>query len=84
MKYCGVSTLFKGSRVYNENAQEGIRVFGYFIQADQAVKIADNLFCGEKTLMKSDIRTNWEQVLRVASRNDLLRLLDYPHPHPKL
>ena len=80
MKYCGVATPFKGTRVYltaamgmpgSETALEEVvcRVFGSLIQADQAVKIADNLFCGGNTL--EELCVNWEQVLKAASRNDL-------------
>ena len=61
MKYCGISTPFKGTRVYataamgmpgSETALEEVvcRVFGSLIQSDLAIKIADNLFTGGNTL----------------------------------
>ena len=80
MKYCGISTPYKGTRVYlkaamgmpgSETALEEVvcRVFGSLIQNNQAAKIADNLFCGGNTL--EELCTNWEQLLKAASRNDL-------------
>ena len=79
-KYCGISTPFKGTRVYltaamgmpgSETALEEIvcRVFGSLIYDNQAAKIADNLFCGGNTL--DELCTNWEQLVKAASRNDL-------------
>ena len=80
MKYCGVSTPYKGTLVYttaamgmpgSESALEEVvsRVFGSLIQSDQVMKIADNLFTGGNTL--DELCRNWEQVLKAASRNSL-------------
>ena len=80
MKYCGISTPYKGTRVYataamgmpgSETALEEVvsRVFGSLIQSDQVIKIADNLFTGGNTL--DELCYNWEQVLQAASRNSL-------------
>ena len=80
MKYCGISTPFKGTRVYttaamgmpgSETALEEVvsRVFGSLLVSNQVVKIADNLFTGGNTL--DELCNNWEQVLKAASRNSL-------------
>ncbi len=80
MKYCGVCTPFKGTRVYttaamgmpgSETALEEVvsRVFGSLIQSDRAIKIADNLFTGGNSL--DELCNNWEEVLKAASRNSL-------------
>ena len=80
MKYCGVSTPFKGTRVYltaamgqpgSETALEELtcRVFGHLIQEGTVAKIADNLYCGGATL--DELCTNWDALLKAASRNDL-------------
>ena len=80
MKYCGVCTPFKGTRVYttaamgmpgSETALEEVvsRVFGSLIHTDRAIKIADNLFTGGNSL--DELCNNWEEVLKAASRNNL-------------
>ena len=80
MKYCGVSTPYKGTRVYitaamgqpgSETVLEELtcRVFGSLIQDRCVAKIADNLYCGGTTL--DDLCHNWERLLKAASRNDL-------------
>ena len=80
MKYCGVATPFKGIRVYvrsamgmpgSESALEEVmcRVLGGMIESGKVVKLADNLYCGGNSLY--ELCTNWEELLRSLSRNDL-------------
>ncbi len=80
MKYCGVATPFKGVRVYtrsamgmpgSESALEEVmcRVLGDMIESGKVVKLADNLYCGGNSL--SELCRNWEELLRLLSRNDL-------------
>jgi len=80
MKFCGVATPFKGTRVYvrsamgmpgSETALEEVmcRVLGELIQEGKVVKLADNLYCGGNNL--DELYNNWEEVLKCLSRNNL-------------
>lgn len=80
MKYCGVSTPFKGSRVYtrcamgmpgSEVALEEIlcRILGDLIGKGCVAKIADDMFCGGDSA--EDALLVWEQVLERLHRNGL-------------
>ena len=80
MKYCGVCTPFKGTRVYarsamgmpgSEVALEELlcRVLGELIEEGFVCKIADNLFCGGQNL--DELYSNWERVLCALEKADL-------------
>lgn len=80
MKYCGVSTPFKGIRVYTRSAmgmpgsetcleELMCRVLGDLIQEGCVAKIADDLYCGGQT--PEETLTNWTRVLEALSRNNL-------------
>ena len=80
MKYCGVSTPFKGIRVYTRSAMgmpgsetclEELmsRVLGDLIQEGFVAKIADDLYCGGDT--PEELVKNWSRVLEALHRNNL-------------
>lgn len=80
MKYCGISTPFRGKRVYarfamgmpgSEIALEELmsRVLGEFIANGYVVKIADDLNCGGNT--PSELLSNWRNVLKALHNNSL-------------
>ena len=80
MKYCGVCTPFKGTRVYarsamgmpgSEVALEELlcRVLGELIEEGFVCKIADNLYCGGQNL--DELYSNWERVLCALEKADL-------------
>ncbi|XP_062568793.1 uncharacterized protein LOC134230943 [Saccostrea cucullata] len=80
MKYCGVSTPFRGVRVYvrsamgmpgSETALEELtcRVLGHLVQEGVVAKIADDLYCGGNT--PEDLMRNWERVLEALHRSSL-------------
>ncbi len=80
MKFCGVSTPFKGTRVYvrsamgmpgSETCLEEVlcRVLGDQIQDGKVIKLADNLYCGGNDL--EELYHNWEEVLMCLSKNAL-------------
>lgn len=80
MKYCGVSTPFKGIRVYTRSAMgmpgsetclEELmsRVLGDLILEGCVAKIADDLYCGGDT--PDEALSNWSRVLEALSRNNL-------------
>ena len=80
LKFCGVSTPFKGTRVYvrsamgmpgSETSLEEVlcRVLGDQIQEGKVIKLADNLYCGGNDL--EELYNNWQEVLLCLSKNDL-------------
>ena len=80
MKYCGVSTPFKGIRVYTRCAMgmpgsktclEELmsRILGDLIQQGRVAKIADDLYVGGNT--PEEALFNYECVLQALSKNDL-------------
>ena len=80
MKYCGVSTPYKGTRVYtrcamgipgSESALEELmcRVLGDLIQDGRVVKLADDLFCGGSS--PDEALENWRLVLEALHTCDL-------------
>ena len=80
MKFCGISTPFKGIRVYkrcamgmpgSETALEELmsRVLGDLIHEGSAAKIADDLYVGADTL--EDLLVVWERVLEAFEKCDL-------------
>ncbi len=80
MKYCGVSTPFKGVRVYTRSAmgmpgsetcleELMCRVLGSLVQEGCVAKLADDLYCGGDTV--DELLRNWERVLRELDRNNL-------------
>ena len=79
-KYCGISTPFRGLRVYqrcamgmpgSESALEELmsRVLGDLIVAGKVAKIADDLYCGSNSL--EDLFATWSKVLQLLSDSDL-------------
>ena len=80
MKYCGVSTPFRGVRVYtrcamgmpgSETALEELmsRVLGDFLQDGTVAKLADDLYCGGSTPL--ELFDNWQKVLRTLQTANL-------------
>jgi len=80
MKYCGVTTPYKGIRVYqrcamgmpgSETCLEELmsRVLGELIQEGIVAKLADDLYCGGDT--PEELLTNWERVLNAMQDNNL-------------
>jgi len=80
MKYLGVVTPYKGTRVYTRAAmgmpgstehldELMFRVLGDLIHANKVVKIADDLYIGGNTL--SALLSNWEEVLQRFDLNNL-------------
>ncbi|CAG2208158.1 unnamed protein product [Mytilus edulis] len=80
MKYCGVSTPFCGVRVYvrsamgmpgSETALEELtcRVLGHLVQEGVVAKIADDLYCGNRS--PEELLTNWERVLQALQKCSL-------------
>ena len=77
MKYCGVATPFKGTRVYvrsamgmpgSETALEELtcRILGNLLQEGIVVKIADDLYCGADS--PDALLTHWHAVLESMHR----------------
>ena len=80
MKYCGVTTPFKGIRVYTRSAmgmpgsetclEELLsRVLGDLIQGGNVAKIADDLYIGADD--PETVLTIWSRVLEVLHHNNL-------------
>jgi hypothetical protein len=80
MKYCGVSTPFKGVRVYtrsamgmpgSETALEELltRVFGEYSMQGWCERIADDLYIGGNT--HQELLDHWELCLSTLRRNNL-------------
>ena len=80
MKFCGVATPFKGTRVYcraamgmpgSETAFEELmcRVVGTMVQEGSVAKLADDLYCGGNTL--SELLTNFTRLLEALAKCSL-------------
>ena len=80
MKYCGVTTPFKGIRVYTRSAMgmpgsetclEELmsRVLGDLIQEGCVAKIADDLYVGGNSPI--EVLDNWKRVLALLQKNNL-------------
>ena len=80
IKYCGVSTPFRGIRAYSrcamgmpgsETALEELmsRVLGDCLQDGIAAKLADDLYCGADSL--EDLLENWRRVLHALHKCNL-------------
>ena len=80
MKYCGVATPFRGTRVYtrcamgmpgSETALEELmcRVLGDCIQEGIVAKLADDLYCGGNT--PDELLCNWKRVLETLQKCNL-------------
>ena len=80
VKYCGVVTPFKGTRVYarcamgmpgSESALEELmcRVLGDLLQAGIVTKLADDLYCGGNS--PDELVTNWKRVLQDLQQSQL-------------
>ena len=80
MKYCGVVTLFRGTRVYalcamgmpgSEIALEELMccVLGDLLKERIVTKLADDLYCGGNT--PDELITNWQRVLEALHRCEL-------------
>jgi hypothetical protein len=80
MKYCGVSTPYKGIRVYtrsamgmpgSETALEELmcRVLGHLVQEGRVCKLADDLYVGGQTT--KELLHNWSLVLKALHDNGL-------------
>ena len=80
MKYCGVVTPFKGTRVYarcamgmpgSESALEELMccVLGDLLQAGIVTKLADDLYCGGNS--PDELVTNWKRVLQALQQSRL-------------
>lgn len=80
MKYCGVATPFKGTRVYvrtamgmpgSETALEELmcRILGELLQEGVVAKLADDLYCGGNS--PEDLLQNWIRVLSALQDNNL-------------
>ena len=80
MKYCGISTPFKGVRIYTRSAMgmpgsETVleelmsRVLGDLIQEGVVAKVADDLYCGGDT--PEELLINWRKVLCSLQKNSL-------------
>ena len=80
IKYCGISTPFRGTRVYarsamcmpgSETALEELmsRVLGELIEKGYVAKVADDLYCGGNT--PDELLSNWRHVLTELHKNKL-------------
>ena len=80
IKYCGISTPFRGTRVYarsamgmpgSETALEELmsRVLGELIENGYVAKVADDLYCGGNT--PRELLLNWRKVLKALDTNKL-------------
>ena len=80
MKYCGVTTPYRGVRVYtrtamgmpgSETALEELmcRVLGDHLTAGIVAKIADDLYCGGNT--PEELLLNWSLVLQALHKSGL-------------
>ena len=80
MKYCGVSTPYRGTRVNvrsamgmpgSETALEELmcRVLGELLQAGAVAKLADDLYCGGNT--PAELLDNWTKLLSALHKNNL-------------
>jgi len=80
IKYCGISTPFRGTRVYarsamgmpgSETALEELmsRVLGELLEKGYVAKVADDLYCGGNT--PSELLSNWRNVLTELHKNNL-------------
>ena len=80
MKFCGVVTPYKGVRVYtrsamgmpgSETALEELmsRVLGELVYKGAVTKIADDLYCGGRTV--EEALSNWRHVLHALFANNL-------------
>ena len=80
MKYCGVATPFRGTRVYtrcamgmpgSETTLEELmcRVLGDCIQEGIVAKLADDLYCGGNT--PDELLCNWKRVLETLQKCNL-------------
>lgn len=81
LKYCGVSTPFKGTRVYtksamgmpgSETALEELMslLLGDLIQEGNVAKIADDLYCGSESSI-DELLLTWKRVLEILDKNDI-------------
>ena len=77
MKYCGVVTPFRGTRVYarcamgmpgSENALEELmcRMLGDLLKEGIVTKLADDLYCGGNA--PDELIANWQRVLEALHR----------------
>ncbi len=77
MKYCGIVTPYKGTRVYtrcamgmpgSESALEELmcRVLGDLLQEGIVTKLADDLYCGANS--PEELARNWKRVLQALHR----------------
>ena len=80
LKYCGVATPFRGTRVYvrsamgmpgSETALEELmcRVLGDLLQEGVVAKLADDLYCGGNS--PEELLHNWTKVLSALHKNNL-------------
>jgi hypothetical protein len=80
MKYCGVSTPYRGTHVYvrsamgmpgSETALEELmcRVLSELLQAGAVAKLADDLYCGGNT--PTELLDNWTKLLSALHKNNL-------------
>ena len=80
MKYCGISTPFKGVRVYGrgamgmpgtETALEELlaRILGDLIAEGSVTKVADDLYCGGRT--PEEALQRWRKVVMILRKNGL-------------
>ena len=80
MRFCGVSTPFRGVRVYtrcamgmpgSETALEELmnRVVGHLVQEGVLAKIADDMYCGGDT--PEETLATWSKVLECLADNNL-------------
>ena len=80
MKFCGVSTPYKGIRVYtraamgmpgSETCLEELmsRVLGDLVQEGCVAKLADDLYCGADSI--ENLYKNWSRVLTALNNNNL-------------
>ena len=77
MKYCGVATPFRGTRVYVRSAMRSktaleelmCRILGGLLEAGAIAKLADDLYCGGNTPGK--LLENWTKVLTAVHKNNL-------------
>lgn len=80
MKYCGVATPYRGTRVYvrsamgmpgSETALEELmcRVLGDLLQEGVVAKLADDLYCGGNS--PEELLKNWVRVLAALHKNNL-------------
>ena len=92
MKYCGVSTPYRGTRVYvrsamgmpgSETALEELmcHVLGELLQAGAVAKIADDLYCGGNT--PAELGWTWSQGTLSANPHRI-SVLSSCHPPEKV